>query len=68
MAFELSDAVHIMIDKHVDAILEAYKNGTISLWQAESSLAYIITAAAVDSEAEFKSYIELSPADIFQNA
>jgi len=65
MAFKLNDSDHGILDKHLDATLEAYKQGRISLSQARSSLAQLITAGVIDNEGEFRAYMNLDPDKIF---
>jgi hypothetical protein len=67
MAFKLTEADHRTLDAHLNMVLEAYKNGTISLLQARGSLAHLITAGVKDNEGEFKSYIKLRREDIFED-
>lgn len=62
MALNLSTKDHEAMDGYIDAVLNAYREGTITLLQARSDLAHVITAAAIDSE-DFKNYIRISPKD-----
>jgi hypothetical protein len=43
MAFEFENR-HQRMDRNLDAVLEAYKNGLISLSQARSSLVHLLKA------------------------
>jgi hypothetical protein len=45
------------LDKYLDSILDAYKDSKIDLVTARLDLAHAMTAAAEDSEGEFKHYI-----------
>lgn len=68
MAFKLLERDHRTMDRHLDAVLNAYKDGKITLGQARASLAQVITAAVIDNEGEFKRYISLDPIEIFKDA
>jgi hypothetical protein len=45
------------MDKYLESILNAYKDGEIDLATARLDLAHAMKAAAEDSEGEFKNYI-----------
>ena len=56
---QLSEHDHRALDSYLDAVLNAYRDGTLSLAEARSDLAHAVTAAAIDNE-DFKNYIRLS--------
>ncbi len=62
MAISLTNKDHRALDGYLDAVLNAYRDGTITLLQARSDLAHALTAAAIDNE-DVKNYIRLPPTD-----
>ena len=63
MAFKLTIRDHQTLDKHLDATLNAYKDGKLDLSQARASLAHLVTAGVIDNEGMFKAYVKLDPVE-----
>ena len=57
----LSDADHASMVEYLNAVLDGYKSGKISLAEARIDLAHAMVAAALGNEAEFKAYIRIPP-------
>lgn len=51
MALDLSESDHHVLDKYLNAILDAYKFGKVDQLDARAELAHTITAAAKDNPA-----------------
>lgn len=62
MAIELSSSDHKAIDDFIDAILDAYRAGTITQVEARVDLAHAIATAARGSE-DLKSYVRIPPVE-----
>lgn len=58
MPTSLSNKDHRKLDKSLDMILSSYANDEVSLLQARSILAHVITAATKDNEAEIRSFLD----------
>ena len=57
MAFDFTAAEHKLLTNFVDDILEAYREGKISLLVARADLAHVIAAAALDNEESVRSHL-----------
>ena len=51
------------MDAFLARVLDAYKDGEIDRNKAVGVLAHVVTAAAIDNEREFKSFIRLPSED-----
>ena len=58
MPINLSNKDHRKLDKSLDIVLDAYASNEVSLLQARSLLAHVITAATKDNEAEIISFMD----------
>jgi hypothetical protein len=64
MAIDLTEDDHIALDGFLDTILNAYKDGKLTLDEARSHLAQVVAAAAIDNASEVKAYIRLPAEDL----
>lgn len=59
MSFHPTKADHAALDQFLETVLDAYKTGHADRDSCVGAIAHVTTAAAIDNEAEFKSYIRL---------
>ncbi|MCP3399193.1 hypothetical protein [Bradyrhizobium sp. CCGB20] len=65
MAFEPTKADHAALDQFLETVFDAYKAGRADRNSCVGAIAHVMTAAAIDNEAEFKNYIRLSEQKLF---
>jgi hypothetical protein len=56
MALKLSEADHRALDRYLEEVLDAYKDGKIDLLMAREDLSHAVSAAAIDNPG-FRSFI-----------
>ncbi|MGL9618294.1 hypothetical protein QRQ56_09855 [Bradyrhizobium sp. U531] len=59
MAFQPTKTDHAALDQFLETVLDAYKTGYSDRNSCVGAIAHVMTAAAIDNEKEFKSYIRL---------
>jgi hypothetical protein len=65
MAFQPTKADHAALDQFLETVLDAYKSGEADRDSCVGAVAHVMTAAAIDNEAEFKSYARLPKESLF---
>lgn len=65
MAFQPTKTDQAALDQFLETVLDAYKSGRADRNSCVGAVAHVMTAAAIDNEAEFKSYIRLSKEKVF---
>lgn len=63
--FSPTKADHAALDRFLEIVLDAYKSGDAGRDSCVGAVAHVMTAAAIDNEAEFNSYIRLSKEKLF---
>jgi hypothetical protein len=58
MGIRLTQAENGKLDMMLEAILEAYATGDVTIKNAVGALAQVITAAAIDDEDEVRSWLD----------
>lgn len=58
MAFEIGARDDARMIKFIEMVLEAYKNGEVSLGAASGVLGHFAAAAALDNDGEFRSWLD----------
>jgi hypothetical protein len=58
MTIKLSEKDHRAMDRMIDAVLDSYAKGEVSLGQARSVFAHVITAAAIANETEVRGWLK----------
>ena len=59
MAIDLTERDHRALDRYLDEVLNAYRDGKLTLGEARGELAHVFTAAAIDNE-DVKRHIRIS--------
>lgn len=65
MSFKPGQADHAALDQFLEIVLDAYKAGRADRSSCVGAIAHVVTAAAIDNELEFKSYIRLPEEKLF---
>lgn len=58
MAVSLSDEDHVLLDRYLETILDAYKHGRSTLLEAREDLAHTFTQISRDDEG-FRAFMKL---------
>lgn len=63
MATELTEADHIALNRTLDRVLTAYRDGGCGTTEARSALAHMMSALAIGNEHEFRAWLKPGPLD-----
>lgn len=63
--FRPTKSDHFALDQFLETVLHAYKDGDADRDSCVGAIAHAMTAAAIDNEPEFKSYIRLPEEKLF---
>ncbi|MBP28125.1 MAG: hypothetical protein CMH16_02205 [Methylobacterium sp.] len=63
MATELTEADHIALNRTLDRILTAYRDGGCDTIEARSALAHMMGALAIGNAHEFQAWLKPGPLD-----
>jgi cell division inhibitor SulA len=63
MPTELTEEDHIALNRTLDRILTAYRDGGCDTTEARSALAHMMSALAIGNEHEFRAWLKPGPLD-----